>query len=208
MARKPKYAAGDNTIERWREQLRYDAAFASKALVEQGEIIPMFVVHARDDGPNVVVATPWKDDADKDIAVLAVKAVCVAHDAVALSQIVEAWMRAPAPGEDASNYLPPSKAENRREVVMCTVAWRDDATGERRELHDIREIERRANGKPSGLKPGSGGTESGAGDIAGRMIEILPERRPTPEEQAKAREAIEMIEAMGGLSMTEMPRKN
>jgi hypothetical protein len=213
MARKPKYATGDNTIDRWREQLRYDAAFAQEALIKQGHIVPMFVVHTRDDGPNVVIAVPWKDDSDKTVALMTVKALCVAHDAVAISQIVEAWMRAAMPGEREADYqnLPPSKAENRREIVMCTVCWRDDATGARRGIHDMREIVRRANGRPSGLAPldraVAGAVEPSEGSLEDRMVELLPETRPTPQERAKAREVVEMIEAMGGLSVTEMPRR-
>lgn len=68
---------------------------------------------------------------------------------------------------------------------MVHLAYRDAATGERRVISQSREIERRANGKPSGLAPYR--TSEDFDQLSGPLVEILPERPPTEMERAMAK---------------------
>lgn len=201
MSRKPKTAPrGD-----WAKQLRFDMAFAEKVLLDRGEVSAMFIVHTKN-GVHALV-TPWKDDDEKAQCRRIVQLYCVAHDAVALTFITEAWVRsmAKAHGEtdaefdDRVSAVRPSQAEDRREVVMVVIAYRD-AAGERKVLFESREIQRRANGKPCGLVSFRE-IEMNDGNLEGRMVDVLPEQPP----DALQRSAAHMLLKAMGVNATGAP---
>ena len=174
MTTKPKSAHGD-----WAKQLRFDMAFAEKALCASGSLTAMFIVHTRGGGVQLLV-TPWEDDdEEKRRCCELVRLWCIAHDAHALTFISEVRMR--------------RDAEDRVEAVMVAITWRDDA-GERQTLFEAREITRRANGKPDGLAPMT--TDKDYTGLGGRMVEVLPDWAPSPLEQASARASLSRLAAL------------
>jgi hypothetical protein len=188
MAHKPNSARGD-----WEKQVRFDMAFAERMLLKQGDVGRMFVMHAKD--AQHVMAAPWKGNDEKARILTMVRAYCIAYDAEALSFISEAWIRHldRAPGETEaefrarSNAIRPSEAEDRREVVMVVIMYRD-AAGERQIVSDTREITRRDNGKPDGLTPYR--MNEGMDMLSGGIIETFPRWPASPEQRDLARIAL------------------
>ena len=195
MTTKPKSARGD-----WAKQLRFDMAFAEKALCAKGSVTAMFIVHTKGSGAHVLV-TPWADDEEKRRCRELVRLWCIAHDAHALTFISEVWMRrmqrhpreTEAEFEARQHAVQPRDAEDRTEAVMVAITWRDDA-GERQTLFEAREITRRANGKPDGLAPMT--TDKDYTGLGGRMVEVFPEWAPSALEQAAARALLSRLGAL------------
>ena len=181
---KPKSAAGD-----WAKQVRFDMMFAEKTLLKQGEVRTMVVVHAK--GEKHVIAAPWRDDEERAALVEMINAYCIAHDAEALTYISEAWVRylKQAPGETDDEYqgridaVRPRDAEDRREVVIVMCMYRDEG-GERQVVSDTKEIVRRANGKPDGLKPYR--LNDGMDVLVGGIVEAFPQWPPSSAERIAA----------------------
>jgi hypothetical protein len=181
---KPKSARGD-----WTKQLRFDMAYAEKTLLKDGEVGSMFVVHAKE--RMHLIAAPWRDEGEKAAILDLVRAYCIAEDAAALTYLSEAWTRhmQQAPNETEAEFraridaVRPRDAEDRREMVLVMTMFRDDA-GERQVVSDSREIERRANGKPSGLKPHR--VNKGWDVLAGAIVDAFPQWPPSPAEREAA----------------------
>jgi hypothetical protein len=197
MSHKPKSAQHNGRTD-WEKQLRFDMAYAEKVLLDHGELSAMFVVHTED--ARHVLLTPWKDDHEKAMCRQAARLWCIAHDAIALTFITEAWILSltRAHGETDAEFearkdaVMPRDAEDRIEVVMVVIAYRD-AAGERQTLFESREIERRANGKPGGLKAFA--SNKSYEGLTGRMVDVLPEQAPSAVEQAAARALLERMQA-------------
>jgi hypothetical protein len=180
---KPTSARGD-----WVKQLRFDMMFAEKTLLKSGEVSTMVVVHAK--GEKHVIAAPWHNDEEKAALLEMINAYCIAHEAEALTYISEAWVRyvQKAPGETEAEYqarkeVRPRDAEDRREVVIVMIMYRDDG-GERQVVSDTKEIVRRANGKPDGLKPYR--LNGGMDVLGGAIVEAFPEWPPSSAERIAA----------------------
>jgi hypothetical protein len=172
--------------------------FAEKSLRATGSVMPMFIVHTKTG--SHVIATPWKDDKEKALCRQMVRVFCIAHNATALTFLSEVWMRrlmrhpreTDAEFQVRQDAVAPSEAEDRTEAVMAIAAWRDDA-GERQIVFEAREIERRLNGKPSGLAAMP--TSKEYGGLEGRMVEIFPDRAPSALEQATAKAVLDQMGA-------------
>lgn len=188
--KKPKRAGDD-----WHKQLRLDMQFAETMLMKTGEVAPLAVLHSAD----TVRMVPYETDvADTPAEFLQlVQLIAVAENAQAVSFMSEAWVAkvAKEPGEGAAAFqartgtIRPSKSENRTETVYVAICYRDKETGERIAIGTVREIERRANGKPAGLKPAEMGIEG----WQGRAFELMPEAPPTPVSQSAARAALAIM---------------
>jgi hypothetical protein len=197
MTVRPRSAGGANVPERWQEQVEFDVTFARQILLDKGQVLPMFILH-RAEGPLVIPALMLHD---KQNFYRVLRLLCVIHDAVALCSIGEAWIRdvGQLPGETDADHkrrateLPPSKASDRKEVIWCMLTWRDNATGERRTIQDMREIERRASGMPTGLRKVS----IHGGRVEGEIINILPARLATDAEKRAAQALLEELKEMG-----------
>ncbi len=193
MSKKPNRAKpGD-----WPAQHRYDYEFARSMILDQGEVAPMFVIHGAD--RTVVMLARWRTDDDKDRFVMAVRAVAVAEDAQCISFISEAWVRdvAPTPGETRdeamrrAHQVPPSQAEDRKEIALVITEYRDRA-GEICRRGTAGEIVRRyGDGKPSAVSK----LDWKADAMEGRFVGLVPPLRPTAEQRESMRA---VIEHMGG----------
>jgi hypothetical protein len=185
MVARPKTAGGD-----WAKQLRFDMQFAEKTLVKQGSVNAMYIVHTKD--AIHAIPTPWSDDAEKAAYLDMVRVYAVAHEAIAVVYVGEAWVRhvMQASSESQAEFharvdaVRPRDAEDRREVVSVHIAYYDDA-GERQIISDTKEIDRRADGKPSGLKPYR--DDHGGWDVVGgAVVEVLPKQAPSMAERIAA----------------------
>jgi hypothetical protein len=185
MAHRPKSASGD-----WTRQLRFDMAFAEKTLLKDGYLGRIFVVHTKDQ--KLVIPGQWDSDRERGAMLEVIKAHCLALNAEALSFISEAWARhlQQAHGETNAEFrtrvdaVRPRDAEDRVEVVIVLTMFRDDA-GQRQVISDTREIERRANGKPSGLKAFR--LNEGWDVLDDAVVDAFPEFEPSRAQQHAAR---------------------
>jgi hypothetical protein len=200
MSAKPKQARGP---ARWTKQVRFDIEFAKRMILEQGSCTTIMVLHLP--GDRRLVCHP-PADLGKETTSLYLRAYCAAHDAEGFAFISEAWMRnAPMRfGETEAEHharidaVSPAEAEDRIEVVMAQITYRDGDA--RRSLGEMREILRDAKGKVTGF-----GTLSELdGRVAeGRWTEVLLPEPPTAEQRASAARALEHLSTMG-LSFVEM----
>jgi len=182
---KPKTARGD-----WQKQLRFDMQFAEKTLIKQGNVNAMYIVHTKD--TIHAIPTPWRDDEEKAAYLDMVRVYAIAHEAIAVVYVGEAWIRhmVRAHNESQAEFdtrvhaVLPRHAEDRREVVSIHIAYYDDA-GERKIISDTKEIDRRADGKAVGLKPYRD-DYSGWDVVSGAIVEVLPETVPSEAERFAA----------------------
>lgn len=173
------------TEAEWRVWLAHDMDHAVKYLLAAGGISPLFVLHTSD-GEMILFKASWQDPQSKDATLMMIRLVAVVYDAVAISLSLEGWWRSVVrqPGESSLEHhtrayaVAPSEAEDRIEVVIVTLTYRDDA-GERHPLGDAVEIVRDSDGKPTGVKPVFP-TDEGKPGIEGTLVDLLPERAAPP----------------------------
>lgn len=92
---------------------------------EKGEVIPMW--HAVDaQGEHILIATPWSNDREKDIAVQGLRQMFKEKGVKRYAFMVEAWMRHAASREDISARV--SEHPDRREIVNISA---EDRKGNR-----------------------------------------------------------------------------
>ncbi len=177
----------------WQRWLDDDVKFAVDILVEQGSIAPQFIVHARDGAVFPIVSSLFSQN-DKKLMYDFIKLFCLAKDAIAVSSMGEAWMTMmparPAENLDqayqrAKKQLPPSLSETRTEQVFVTLVYYDNE-GTRQVMSALSEIVRGPDGSPTGTSE----IRRTQGDTVGRMIEILPEDRPSWAAVARAKAAL------------------
>jgi hypothetical protein len=197
--RTPNRARGKDSLTDWTKQLRFDMEYAKRMLLEDGGVRPMFVLHT-DDG---IIPCPT-DMGDKGKIRAIISMLCLAYRAVGVTFIGEAWAMRPAspddhqrPGESWADWeartVAPSESERRFEIVLVQSTFYDDA-GEKAGLASMREIERGADGKPTGLAPEITHTHGVKPEdaIQGPTFNILPERRASPHEQELAKRALDI----------------
>jgi hypothetical protein len=180
---------------KWAEALAYDADFAEKTLIERGEVLPMFVIHAA--GALYILNASFESDAAKQRAYSIVQVMAIAHAADAVSMIAEAWVRSVPQrhGESEAEWrkrgtdVMPSQAEDRIEVVSVVLGYRGK-TSDRHTLHSLREIIRGDDGKPTGLKPDD--TQE-RGKPGGIMADLVPRVPPSPGERAEAQALLKLV---------------
>jgi hypothetical protein len=198
MSAKPKQARGP---ERWARQVRFDIEFAKRMILEQGSCSTIMVLHLP--GDRRLVCHP-PANLGKETTSLYLRAYCAAHDAEGFAFISEAWMRnvtrrfgeTEAEHDARIDAVLPREAEDRVEIVMAQVVYRDGDA--RRTVHEEREIMRDAKGKVTGFRP-LGLT----GASEGRWVDVLLPEPPTAEQRASAAVALEHIAELG-LSFVEM----
>lgn len=196
--RKPNQARG---ADRWTKQLRFDIEFAKQMVLEQGSCANILVVYVRGKAPMIL--QPPRD-LSRDTVAGYLRAVCIAEDAEAFGFISEAWMRivdrrdreTEAEHNERAYGIAPSQAEDRIEVVIAELVWRDDG-GERRTMHEFREIVRDAKGEPVGFRPGPATPGGGKVESEGRWVDVLTPERPTVEERARAVAALKHLAEFG-----------
>jgi hypothetical protein len=179
-------------LDRWAKQLAFDKAFAADRLVKDGELVPLFVLHKQQ--PNTIMTpllTPFRDPEQKRQVHQFIAAALIAHDCVGFSYLSECWLRALPPGEDPRAAMRrveregpmPSVAEDRQEVLMITIVYRDDAD-ERMSIGAMGDIIRDAKGKVSHIQ-WDDDFENGE-LLDGAVLEIMGEDAPTPSHRSIA----------------------
>jgi hypothetical protein len=90
------------------------------------EVLPMW--HAvQGNGEHVLIATPWQDDTEKQIAVEMLRDLFREKQVKRFVFIVEAWIARVKSMREVEEGPPPSKHPDRREVLMITA---EDRSGE------------------------------------------------------------------------------
>jgi hypothetical protein len=157
----------------YRKNCQTNFAFARKMLLDRGEVAPFFVVYGRERIVPLIIPAR-----DKDAQQMAVRIACVAEDASAVAYVGEAWTRSimRLPGEtDAEHHerataVAPSEAEDRVEIVLANLDWRD-AAGDQYCLTMSAEILRDVTGAVCGTGPQE---TVGPAPAEGRFAALLP----------------------------------
>lgn len=182
-------------MDHWQSMLLFDMAFAERTLIDQGEVSPMATIHCPGNVVNLV-SMNLTTDALKEKSLVMVHWLGVANEALAISMLSEMWMRrlnrydreTEADYEARVHAVRPRDAEDRREVVMVQLYYRDDG-GAVRELSQSREIIRDAAGKPTGLVP----AEDDPSEVIfseGRMTKVMSAKPPTGEQVRYAKQLL------------------
>lgn len=180
-------------MDRWQGLIELDMNFALSRLKEFGGLAPMASIYDRNNGVHVV-ALDVGEDARVQLSMRLVRLMATALDAEAVSTVGEMWARFMAPyhGEFTAEYearvtaVRPRDAEDRREVVMSAVYYRDER-GQACEVSQSRDIIRDAAGKVTGLGPAPA-YEVIQSD--GAMTHLLPAHRPNPEQMLYAKQLL------------------
>jgi hypothetical protein len=202
MTRKPKRASGKAGQVDWAKQLRFDMEYMKARVLEDGSMPPTFIVHT----PTTIIPVLTNFD-DKERSRSLVTLVCVAHAAIGVTFMGEAWMKniwgqpeaRQRPGESWQQWEQrigvPSESETRVEVVIVQSTFYDDDTGDKAGMAEMREILRNAAGKAIGFGDPIAHQHSEAGDqeIRGPTFNILPDRRASPADQELAKAALEAL---------------
>jgi hypothetical protein len=134
-------------------------------ILSKGEdLMPMWIIVAAD-GAYDIVGTPWKDEAEKVITVLAIKAKLREENALAYSLLSEVWQADAPPGfkpTDPRPWRTVEEAPNRHEAMMVIAATP--------KLHKMRswEMHRDESGKVCAL-----GEQKDIESAGGRMTQLF-----------------------------------
>ena len=180
-------------MDKWQRLIETDMNFALEALKERGELAPMATIHDRNNGVSLVALSVGSDEKTQ-LSMRLVRLMAVALDAEAVTTLGEMWARFMAPhhGESREEYetrvaaVRPRDAEDRREVVMSCVYFRNDA-GRACEISQSRDIIRDAAGRVTGLGPAP---DYDVIESEGPMTHLLPARRPTGEQMLYAKQLL------------------
>jgi hypothetical protein len=186
-----------NPAKFWRVRAEQDLDVAQRLLLKLGQLEPFFVVHGGDGEAHIVPAR-FPNLAAKEMAAHYVRLICVVENAVAVTHIGEAWTREVLKHPDETQQelraraeaVPPSKAEDRIEVIIVQTTWRTN-TGKDGLILMCR-IERGDDGLPNGCTL----LDYPHGELTGRFTDILPEYPPTPAEREEARWILKALETV------------
>lgn len=170
--------------KKWARVLAHDVEFAKRRLLDRGALEPMVIIHNTNGSVTpLAVRFDGPEHKAKVFGVLAM--IITAVDAAAVSIMVEAWLRrlAQRSGESKAELEArcldgpsPGEAEDRIEVIMLSVLYRDSA-GQRQAIWHYGEIVRDAAGTVIALKPLDDETD-GSAAMGGEMTEIMSEYPP------------------------------
>lgn len=129
-------------------------------------------------GPAVFIPSTFGSDSSKDAFAFDARLVCIAHGATHVVMIAESWEVLAGPGVPLDPSQRPSESPHRREVIALM--------GESAGIQQMKILPIRRS--PDGGFTGFGEVSILPCDnIEGRFARLLPERPPTPREQARAR---------------------
>ena len=179
-------------------QLRLDFEFAKRCLTKDGSVSPTFVVHTKDIIIPIGYKGVYDDEARRNHRKYA-RLISIAHNAFAVAYIGEAWVAISLPDEPEPEFprVRPRDREDRREVILSQLMWRDESTDERWSTLAQAEIVRNEKGNPTRVKDEEFTDPTNM--ILGNFAEILPEEEPTPAEQETAKIMLDWIEKSGGI---------
>ena len=153
-------------------------AFVREIMTNRGSVAPQFVL--RIGQAMVPILAEFQDTRSKNNTVALVRLMTTVLNPQSVSFVAESWMSQAASEADARS-TPPSQSPDRKEAVVVQVSTPID------ERMRLLLIERDENGGYAHLNQ-MGEDESGA---SGRFSNIYPDRPPSPEEHATAREILE-----------------
>lgn len=185
-------------------QIRLDFEFAKRCLISDGTVMPVFVVHTKGMVIPIGFNGTYDDEGRRNHRRYA-RLLSIAHNAFAIAYIGEAWVAISLPDEPVPEFprVRPRDREDRREVILSQLMWRDKETGERWSNLAQAEIVRNEKGDPTRVKDEEFTDPTNM--IMGNFSEILPEDEPTPAEQEQAKIMLDWIEKSGGIAR--MPTK-
>lgn len=160
-----------------------DCEVVEAMIREQGELSAQFNILARDAIVPVMAPDYGESDETRLRARQLVKILCIAHDALAVTFIMEAWMAEEWVGRETG--LRPADREDKREVVVLHQEYRQGDEVLQRVCS--REILRGDDGSVSGLGPDR--YAGGGGRWGFRPLRLLPPemmRHPLARQAAKS----------------------
>jgi hypothetical protein len=100
---------------------------AERIFKEQGEVTPIWHAVPEGDGDHLLIATPWRNDEEKEMALEAIRDMFQEKHIQSYVSIVEAWA---VMGGDLNNVMDvrPSRHPDRREIVRVTAEDRNGKT--------------------------------------------------------------------------------
>lgn len=148
--------------------LDHASQFASDAFRMVGEVRPMFIAVARDgDEPSLmVIACEWKDDDEKAQVLAGARRLFAEHSVERYAFLSEAWTVVMTEREFRQGKVPPSKSDQRQEVLHVMVCDTDGAV-KARTFPILRDEKGARLGQPG---------EPIGGPSAGRLTELLSGR--------------------------------
>lgn len=142
-------------------------------------LTPIFHLVALDPSRDRVISVMWRNEIEKQLVLLEIKAAARDIDAVAVLVMTEAWTvsikAAPTPwhAQRALDAVgPPSESPDRIEVVSIAVS-----DGENSRMRLLQMVRDKPGGRLVALVPHS---DSGGGrneSVQGRIFDVLPRRR-------------------------------
>ena len=189
----------------WPAQLKRDVEFSRGALLKQGSLSPMFILHCPDE--IMIIGAGWADAREKRRAQQMIGLLALAANASAISFISEAWSRAvmrrdretDAEHEARIRAVAPSEAEDRTEVLIVSLTYREN--DERHSLIRTLDMVRDANGTLTDVVERA---QDGEGEFGGAMTDLLCPVETTPEIRHAAQDLIEAFCEKHGIDLTAM----
>jgi hypothetical protein len=187
------------------KQTRFDFEYAKRCILQDNTVMPLFIVHA----PDIVVPIGFSgggnyDGKGKEGHRIMTRLVCIAHNAYAVAYIGEAWIATSLPGEPDPEFprVPPRDREDKREVIIVNMMWRNDDTGERLSYMAQGEIVRNDKGKC--IRVDKEEFSEPTTMLVGNFAEILPPRPTTEEERQAALQLLERYMEQGAVRKTDL----
>ena len=191
----------------WQDQLKRDVYFARTALLKQGSLMPMFILHCPDEVR--IVGAGWADAREKRRAQQMVGLMALAANATAISFISEAWSRAVMrhPRETEAEHqaridaVRPAEAEDRTEVLIVSLTYREN--NERHSLVSTLDMMRAVDGTLTEVIE----REAVDAEFGGTMTDLLCPVETTPEIRTAAQVLIEAFCEKHGIDLQSMQLK-
>jgi hypothetical protein len=190
------------------KQVHLDFEFAKRCIIHDNAVLPLFIAHTDDMAIPIgfMGSADYGDEAKRRHQGMA-RLVCIAYDARALAYIGEAWIATSLPDEPEPQYprVLPRDREDRREVILAHMSWRDPDTEEQFSCLAQGEIVRNEKGRCIRVDNEEYSKQTTL--VAGNFSEILPKEKPTEIEREVARKALTMLENHGMTHTVDMTKK-
>jgi hypothetical protein len=169
---------------------------AARVLVEQGNAVMTFMIHSSDG--IAIVGVPDFDDAARDRLPMLLRLLCIAHDAIAVGHVTEAYAARMhrQEGESEAAFrtrceaVRPSERPERIEVLIATMQWRTP-TG-LRQATKVGEVTRNARAEPVAVVARE--EDSQADSLTQSLwLDLLAPTAASENDRAMAQIALEML---------------
>jgi hypothetical protein len=176
------------TAQYWIDQLATDVDWAKSALMEHGQIMPIFIMHPEDsNNDKMMFIVGFRSDEHKSAVFHLMQIVAMAIEAAGVTMITEGWMKQVHvhSGETRDEATrrglaggSPQQAEDRIEVLVITQVYRNEE-GERAHMAGLYPMMRNAQNKLTGF-----GDDMGVGALGGQgsVYDLLQPKKPSERE--------------------------